>query len=160
MERDVWKLVSEASLGSEGNWREQQRMKERCHLEVAFSVGQEHKCQVLPPSTLSTFSSFNSPHLPLNLLLLLPLHLLLPFSICLPLPCLYPSPQSSASGNFAFRDERRPRNTWRGSLLSYHGITGQQEWRQDQDAYVRLCVHGCVRLWASACVLECIYTSG
>lgn len=134
-------------------------MKERCQPQVAFSLDHEHKCQLLPPRPLSTFSSFNSPHLPLNLPLLLPLHLLQPFSICPPLPCLSASPQS-ASGNFAFRDERRPWNTWRCRLLSYYRISGQQERRQDQDAYVRLHVHGCVRVWACACTLECIYTSG
>ena len=144
--RDAWSKVWEVSLGSVGGWREQQRMKERCQPEVVFSVGQEHKCQMLPPSPLSTFSSFKSPHLPLNLLLLLPLHLLLPFSICPPLPCLPPSPQSTTSGNFAFRDERRPWSTWRCRLLSYHAISGQQEWRQDQDANMYLCVHGCVRV--------------
>lgn len=115
-------------------------MKERCQAEVAFSLGHEHKCQMLPPSSVSTFSSFNSPRFPLNLALLLPLHLLPPFSICPPLPYLSPSPQSSASGNFAFRDERRPWNTWRCRLLSYHGTSGQQEWRQDPG---RVCVFVC-----------------
>lgn len=51
--------------------RDGRRMKDRCQPEVAFSGGQQDKCQMPPPSPLSTFSSFSSPHLPLNLTMLL-----------------------------------------------------------------------------------------
>lgn len=43
------------------------------------------------------------------------------------------SPESSASGDFAFSSKRRPRNTWRCRPLSYHCIIDQQEWSQGQE---------------------------
>ena len=65
MERDVygsrcWKV----SLGSEGGRIEQQRMKERCQSEVAFSVGQEYKCQILPSLSPLNLFFFQSPSPP------------------------------------------------------------------------------------------------
>lgn len=51
---DRWKVhgsrCGNASHRSGRGWREQRRMKERCQPEVAFSVGQQHKCQMLPTS--------------------------------------------------------------------------------------------------------------
>lgn len=67
-------------VGTEGGWREQQRGEERCQPEVAWNIN----VRPFLPFPTQPFSSFDCPHLPLNLPLLLLLHILLPFSICPP----------------------------------------------------------------------------
>lgn len=123
--------------GYDGGWREQQKMKETCQPEVAFDVGQEHKCRMIFPSPRQPFP--HSLHSQLALSPPSPSALLSLLS-----PLLPPSLKSSATVNFTFRDKGRLWDTWRCRLLSYHGFTGHQEWRQDQDVFVHLCVP---RVW-------------
>lgn len=117
--------MSDVSFGSRQGQREQHRMKERCQAEVAFSLGQAHKCQLVLPAPLSTFSPFN----PTNLILkwLLPLHLFLAF-----LHLLRAKPAVILLS--AMRDGLGTHGD------AYRGISGQQEDSQDKGA--------CVRAWA------------
>lgn len=128
-------------------------MKERCQPQVAFFVGREHKCQMHPSAPLLTFSYFKSPQHLFNL----------PPAPSTPPPVALLDPPASLHLLRAvpvvilLSETREGRGTHGGTgLLSYHGIAGQEEWRQD----ARLRVHPCVQVWARACTLEHVYTAG
>lgn len=122
------------------------------------SSWQRQKCQVLPFST-RRFSPLNCP----CLFLLYLLHLLPPF-LSLPalLLCSLHLPRGGASGNFAFRHGRRPRNTWRCRFLTYQAHFGQQEWRQDRGggSYTHACVCVCIGYVCVSVHLECFWVMG